>query len=146
READDRKDPEIKIVYGQTYPLLQHASIALVTSGTATLETALFRVPQVVCYHVAGGRLINFVFERFFQVPYISLVNLIAGREVVQEFFGARFSHQQIRDELEKLIRNDLYRNKMLEGYDAVISTLGSPGASARTARLIAESLSEIMP
>jgi lipid-A-disaccharide synthase len=140
---DHHNSPAIKIVYNQTYPLLQHASVALVTSGTATLESALFRVPQAVCYYVAGGRLVNFVFERFFQVPYISLVNLIAGREVVQEFFGARFSYRQIRDELEKLIHNDLYRNKMLEGYDAVISTLGSPGASARTARLIVESLSD---
>jgi lipid-A-disaccharide synthase len=143
RQADDRSGgPAIRIVYNQTYPLLEHASVALVTSGTATLETALFRVPQAVCYHVAGGRLINFIFERFFQVPYISLVNLIAGREVVQELFGARLSHKRLCAELEKLIHDDLYRSRMLEGYDAVISALGSPGASARTARLIVESLS----
>ncbi|HCC51321.1 MAG TPA: lipid-A-disaccharide synthase [Porphyromonadaceae bacterium] len=129
------------IVYGQTYHLLRHASVALVTSGTATLEAALFRVPQVVCYYVGGGRLVNFVFDHFFHVPFISLVNLIAGKEVVQELFGARFSYQKIRDELEKIMDNTAYRNEMLEGYDRVISILGKPGASGRTAQLIVESL-----
>jgi lipid-A-disaccharide synthase len=133
--------PAIKIIYNQTYPLLRHASVALVTSGTATLETALFRVPQAVCYYVAGGRLVNFVFNRFFHIPYISLVNLIAGKEVVQELFGIRFSHKKIYAELKKIIDNDHYRNEMLEGYDSVISTLGKPGASVRTAKLIVESL-----
>ena len=129
------------IVYGQTYHLLRHASVALVTSGTATLEAALFRVPQVVCYYVGGGRLVNFVFDHFFHVPFISLVNLIAGKEVVRELFGARFSYQKIRDELEKIMDNTAYRNEMLEGYDRVISILGKPGASGRTAQLIVESL-----
>ncbi len=129
------------IVYGQTYHLLRHASVALVTSGTATLEAALFRVPQVVCYYVGGGRLVNFVFDHFFHVPFISLVNLIAGKEVVQELFGVRFSYQKIHDELEKIMDNTAYRNEMLEGYDRVISILGKPGASGRTAQLIVESL-----
>jgi lipid-A-disaccharide synthase len=130
-----------EIVYGQTYRLLRHASVALVTSGTATLETALLRIPQVVCYYVGGGRLVNFVFDRFFHVPFVSLVNLIAGKEVVPELFGARFSHRRIRDELRKIMDNDRYRNEMLEGYDHVISLLGRPGASARTATLIVKSL-----
>lgn len=133
--------PGRAIVYGQTYHLLRHASVALVTSGTATLEAALFRVPQVVCYYVGGGRLVNFVFDHFFHVPFISLVNLIAGKEVVQELFGARFSYQKIHDELEKIMDNTTYRNEMLEGYDRVISILGKPGASGRTAQLIVESL-----
>lgn len=130
-----------KIVFGQTYDLLAHAHAALVTSGTATLETALFHVPQVVCYHVAGGRLVNFVFEHFFHVPYISLVNLIAGREVVRELFGAKFSFKNIYNELKNIIEKSAYRNDMLEGYDSVIAALGKPGASQRTARLIVESL-----
>lgn len=73
-------DADVKIVFGKTYPLLSHSDAALVTSGTATLETSLFRVPQVVCYYVAAGRLASFIFCHFFHTKYISLVNLIAGR------------------------------------------------------------------
>lgn len=132
------------IVFGDTYGLLSHARVALVTSGTATLETALFRVPQVVCYHFAGGRLVNFVFDRFFHVPYISLVNLIAGREVVQELFGAKFSFKRIHNELKRIIEEEAYRKKMLAGYDTVITALGKPGASEKAARLIVESLQQV--
>ena len=134
--------PGAKIIYGQTYDLLEHASAALVTSGTATLETTLFRVPQVVCYHTGGGRLANFIFEHFFHVPYISLVNLIAGKEVVRELFGANFSRPKIREELTRILEDHTYRNKMLEEYDRVISLSGPPGASARTANLIVACLS----
>lgn len=133
---------QAEIIYGQTYGLLEHASVALVTSGTATLETALFRVPQVVCYYVSGGKLVNFIFRHFFHVPYISLVNLIAGKEVVQELFGAKFSYKTIHAELRRIVEDKSYRNKMLEGYDRVISILGEPGASERAARLIFTSLS----
>lgn len=125
------------LVFGQTYPLLSHSRVALVTSGTATLETALFRVPQVVCYKVIGGKLANFVFEHFFHTPYISLVNLIAGREVVQELFGARFSEEQIEAELSRILHDTDYRSSMLQGYDDIIRELGSAEASARTASLI---------
>ena len=99
-----------KIVFGKTYDLLQHSRAALVTSGTATLETSLFRVPQVVCYYVVAGPLASFIFRNFFHTKYISLVNLIAGREVVQELFGARFSYQQIHDELGKILHDTAYR------------------------------------
>ena len=132
-----------KIVYGQTYDLLAHAAVALVTSGTATLEAALFRVPQVVCYRIGGGRLINFVFERFFHVPYISLVNLIAGREVVPELFGANFSVRNISEALRRIVvDDDACRRNMLEGYDRVIALLGAAGASARAAERMTACLS----
>lgn len=130
-----------RIVFGKTYDLLQHSRAALVTSGTATLETSLFRVPQVVCYYMPGGALVNFIFRHFFHTPYISLVNLIAGREVVQELFGSRFSKQQIHDELERIIHDTPSRSEMLEGYDEVIRLLGKPGASRRTAELIFQAL-----
>ena len=130
-----------KIVFNQTYALLQHSEVALVTSGTATLETALFRVPQVVCYYVTTGRLASFIFKHFFHTKYISLVNLIAGREVVQELFGARFSNVQIQTELERILKDTAYRKSMLEGYDEVIRILGEPGASERAARLIVKAL-----
>lgn len=134
-------DSPARIVYDKTYSLLQHSEVALVTSGTATLETALFRVPQVVCYYVMAGRLASFIFHHFFHIPYISLVNLIAGREVVRELFGARFSEANIREELERLTCDTAYRERMLEGYDTVIRRLGAPGASREAARLIVDAL-----
>ena len=130
-----------KIVFGKTYDLLQHSRAALVTAGTATLETSLFRVPQVVCYYVVAGPLASFIFRNFFHTKYISLVNLIAGREVVQELFGARFSYQQIHDEVGKILHDTAYRQQMLDGYDEIIQMLGKPGASQRTAELIYQSL-----
>lgn len=131
----------VAILFNKTYPLLQHSEAALVTSGTATLETSLFRVPQAVCYYTPAGKLASFIFRHFFHTKYISLVNLIAGREVVQELFGARFSKQQILDELGRILGNAAYRREMLDGYDEVIHILGKPGASGRTAELIYTSL-----
>lgn len=130
-------DGSVRILFQQTYPLLQHSDAALVTSGTATLETALFRVPQVVCYYVPAGRLVSFIFRHFFHTPYISLVNLISGKEVVQELFGARFSEENITTELKRIIHDKTYRETMLQNYDEMIRILGKPGASARTAELI---------
>ena len=126
-----------KIIFGQTYPILAHASCALVTSGTATLETALFRVPQVVCYYIAGGWLVDFVFKHFFQITSISLVNLIAGCEVVKELFGKRFTCPSVHSELSRIINDATYRATMLEKYDRIISVIGKPGAADRTAQLI---------
>jgi len=103
------------IVFDQTYRLLQQSKAALVTSGTATLETALFRVPQVVCYKTPVKKLVRFVFTHFFHIKYISLVNLIADKTVVQELFADSFSCQSIREELNKIIRVEAYRNTMLE-------------------------------
>lgn len=130
-------DGSVRILFQQTYPLLQHSDAALVTSGTATLETALFRVPQVVCYYVPAGRLVSFIFRHFFHTPYISLVNLISGKEVVQELFGARFSEENITTELKRIIHDKTYRESMLQNYDEMIRILGKPGASIRTAELI---------
>lgn len=130
-----------QVVFGETYPLLQHSSLALVTSGTATLEAALFRVPQVVCYYTPVGKLVSFVFRNFFHTKYISLVNLIADKEIVQELFGERFSKEAINRELDLLANNAEYRTEMLNGYDTIIRDLGKPGASSRTASLIHEAL-----
>ncbi|MDR1779666.1 MAG: lipid-A-disaccharide synthase [Tannerella sp.] len=133
----------VSIVFGQTYALLAHSEIALVTSGTATLETALFRVPQVVCYYFAGGWMVNFIYRHFFQAPYISLVNLIGGREIVKELFGAKFSRRRIFRELTQLVDDAEYRRKMVDGYDEIIATLGRSGASRRAAQLIIADLTE---
>ena len=131
------KGSSARIVFNQTYPLLSFSHAALVTSGTATLETGLFRVPQVVCYSVIGGKLANFVFRHFFHTPYISLVNLIGGKEIVQELFGGRFTEEQIDAELNRILHDKAYREQMLEGYDAIIKELGMAGATQRAARLI---------
>ena len=132
-----RRDALPEIVFDRTYELLAHAHVALVTSGTATLEAALFRVPQVVCYAVGGGRLANYVFDHFFRVPYISLVNLIVGEPVVPELFGGRFTRQRITDALAPLIDDTPERRQMLNGYDRMIQRLGPTGASRRAARII---------
>lgn len=128
---------EVKVVFGQTYELLSHADAALVTSGTATLETALFRVPQVVCYHTPVGRLIAFLKQHVLKVKYISLVNLIAGREVVRELVADTMTVAQIRTELGRILTDERWRREMLEGYADVAARLGEPGAPAKAARLI---------
>lgn len=135
------KGHRVKIVFGKTYDLLAHSKAALVTSGTATLETSLFRVPQVVCYYTPAGKLASFIFRHFFHTKYISLVNLIAGREIVQELFGDRFSLSQIAGELERILHDNVYISAMQQGYDEVITSLGEPGASRRTAELILHAL-----
>lgn len=134
---------QVDVLFGQTYSLLTYSRAALVTSGTATLETALFRIPQVVCYYVKGGSLVNFVFNHFFHIPYISLVNLIAGKEVVKELFGALFSEENIRRELQQIIEDGDKRIAMLKEYDRIIQLLGQPGAAERTAQLIYQSLKD---
>lgn len=126
-----------RILFKQTYSLLHHSQYALVTSGTATLETALFRVPQVVCYSVRGGKLANWVFAHCFHVPFISLVNLISGKKVVQELFGGLFTEERIDKELGKLINNASYRKKMLDEYEEMAGILGGPGAAKSAAKLI---------
>ncbi|MDH6313437.1 lipid-A-disaccharide synthase [Parabacteroides sp. PFB2-10] len=136
-----RSYPNVKILFNQTYTLLQHSCATLVTSGTATLETALFLVPQVVCYYTPVGHLVSFVFHRFFGVDYISLVNLIAGKTVVKELFGKGFKLERIRQELDRLINDTDYRNQMIFDYEEVVRALGAPGASQRAAKLIVESL-----
>ena len=135
------KGYQAQIVFGQTYRLLQQSKAALVTSGTATLETALFRVPQVVCYKVPAGKIAHFIFTRFFHIRYISLVNLIAEKELVKELFAKYFSMQNIHDELSRILTDTAYRQRMQEGYDDVIRILGKPGASERAAQVIVGSL-----
>ena len=128
---------EVRIVFGQTYPLLTHAEAALVTSGTATLETALFRVPQAVCYHTPMGKIAAFLKRHLLKVRYISLVNLIADREVVRELVADTMTVAQMKAELHRLLADRDYRLRMLDGYDEIRARLGKTGAPAEAARLI---------
>jgi len=134
-------DTPCKIVFGQTYRLLEYAEAALVTSGTATLETALFRVPQVVCYETPIPHIVYWVFKNLLHTKYISLVNLIADKTVVQELFAKFFSVEAIRKETDKLLNDNDYRNQMLSEYDNIIRILGKPGASEHAAGIIIKKL-----
>ena len=127
---------QVQVVYNQTYDLLSKAHAALVTSGTATLETALFRVPQVVCYETPLPTIIGWLRKRVLKVKYISLVNLIADREVVKELVADSFSVKNIRQELTKILDGPA-RTAMLEGYEEVSRRLGDQSAPDNTARLI---------
>lgn len=131
------KGQEVRILYGQTYRLVSQAKAALVTSGTATLETALLRTPQVVCYNGEGGRLSYYLFKTFVKVDYISLVNLIFGGEVVKELMMHRLTERNILNELSRILYSERDREKMLRNYDEVIRRLGKPGASARFAKMM---------
>ena len=129
------KDIPVKIIFGQTYRLLQQADAALVTSGTATLETALFRVPQVVCYYTPVGKFISFLRRHILKVKFISLVNLVANQEVVRELVADTMTVANIRTELNAILNEKEYRKKMLSEYDRIIQILGPAGASEHAAR-----------
>ena len=129
------------IVFGQTYALLAKAHAALVTSGTATLETCLFGVPQVVCYKIPMPAVLGFLRRHFLKVKYVSLVNLVAGREVVKELLED-FSVANIRSQLEKILSGP-DRERMLEGYHEVKQALGDKKAPENAARLIVDTLKD---
>ena len=134
------RDSPVPVVHGQTYRLLRHSSAALVTSGTATLETALLRVPQVVCYSGEGGFLAYILFKLFVKVRYISLVNLIAGRPIVQELLMQQLTPRRLSRALS-LILTPPARSRLLLDYDEISRLLGPPGASSRVASHIIQSL-----
>lgn len=136
-------DAPVKLIDNDTYSLLMHAQAALVTSGTATLETALFDVPQVVCYETPVPRLIRFAFNHIIKVKYISLVNLIADREIVQELLADRFTVENIRRELMAILPGGSKREQMLADYRLVHKQLGTACAPDNAARLMIEILSK---
>lgn len=127
----------VMLMKDQTYALLSHSAAALVTSGTATLETALLDVPQVVCYETPVPHLIRFAFNHIIQVKYISLVNLIADREVVQELLADRFTVDNIAGELNRLLNNMSYRAKMLQDYADIRHRLGDDIAPDQAAKIM---------
>lgn len=132
---------DVEIVYGRTYDLLSSATAALVTSGTATLETALFRVPQVVCYFMQVRQFATFLRKILIKIPYISLVNLVAGREVVPELVAEKMTVAACRRHLASILPGGSAREAQLAGYEDVAARLGEPGAPNRAARLIVENL-----
>lgn len=131
---------DVDVVFGETYSLLSRAHVALVTSGTATLETALFGVPQVVCYAMSMPWLMKFIRPLLLRVPFVSLVNLIAAREVVPELIADGFSVERLRSELRRLLGGEA-RDAMLRGYDDVRRALGDRTAPAEAAAIIQQLL-----
>ena len=131
----------VTILFDQTYRLLQQAQAALVTSGTATLETALFRVPQVVCYYSAMGKLFSFLRKHLIQVPYISLVNLIANREVVKELVFESMTVLNMQTELQLLLNDPDTKANLQAGYEEVAKRLGPVGAPRHAATKIVKLL-----
>ena len=131
----------VRIVYNNTYPLLSHAVAALVTSGTATLETCLFGVPQVVCYRMIFPKLVALLRRILLKVKYISLVNLIADAEVVRELVADTFTVDNIRRELDAILPGSPARDVMLRGYDEISRRLGTSVAPDNAAQLIVKAL-----
>jgi len=131
----------IKVVFNQTYELLSYAEAGIIKSGTSTLESALFRLPQVVCYK-AGG--LSFAIgKRLVNVKYISLVNLIMDKPIVKELIQSDFTAENISEELKRLLNDTGYRNTMLSEYDELVKHLGGGGASSRIAKHLVLDASE---
>ena len=136
------QDGKCSVVRDQTLRLLQHSTAALVTSGTATLETALLRVPQVVCYYIKAGRLVSLARRLFLKVPFISLVNLVAGEEVVPELVAEQMTPQNVRRHLAAILPGGNAREAQLRGYERMATLLGEAGAPQRAAKIIVKTLS----
>ena len=131
----------VRVVKNKTYQLLSHTTAALVTSGTATLETALFNVPQVVCYETPLPKLIRYAFNHVLKVDYISLVNLVANKEVVPEMFADKFTIDGISNELYKIMPGQPARERMLAEYQEVLRELGSKVAPDEAASIMVDLL-----
>ncbi len=131
--------PNATIVFNETYALLANTHTAVVTSGTATLETALFKVPEVVCYK--GSQVSYMIARQLVKVKYISLVNLIMDREVVRELIQQECTATNIRAELDRLIGDENYRKAMKDGFEQLESILGGGGASAKVAQSLLKTI-----
>ena len=132
------KGNKTPLLLDQTYLLLIHSNAALVTSGTATLETALFDVPEVVCYK--GGRISYLIAKSLIKVKFISLVNLIMDREVVKELIQQELSSLNLKNELKKIL-DPVNQQRIKKDFQELKKRLGGPGASARTARIMYDDL-----
>lgn len=139
--------PNISIIYGKTYELLSHSSAALVTSGTATMEAALWGVPEVICYRASGltGTISYHLAKRLIgkKLKFIGIVNLVMEKEVVKELIQYQLTADNLSEELKKLMEDKTYRESILKNYKEINEKLGGPGASARAAKIISDFLNE---
>ena len=134
----------VSIVFEKTYRLLQQSSAALVTSGTATLETAILKIPQVVCYKMGGGKIAYNLFKHILKVKFVSLVNLIADQEIVKELLVHLFTTENVKNELDKILNDPDKRKQMLQGYAEVAERLGNPGAPQNAAKKIVATIKSL--
>lgn len=130
---------EAHIIYGETYSILANSDLAVVTSGTATLETALFKVPEVVCYK--GSEISYRIAKKLIKVEYISLVNLIMNKEIVKELIQRDCNPTLIRTEIDKLMHDPIYRKNMENAYDELEKILGGEGASKKVAQSLLKTI-----
>ncbi|MCK9640248.1 MAG: lipid-A-disaccharide synthase [Prolixibacteraceae bacterium] len=128
------KDRRIPVLFGKTYELLQQSRAAVVASGTATLETAVINVPQVVCYIMELGRFTSLLKKLFLNIQWFSLVNLVMDKEIVKEFFQEHCKPEAVAVELRKILEDDAYREEMLNNYKLMLAKLGPPGCADRAA------------
>lgn len=134
---------KIPIVWGKTYEILVHSRAAIVSSGTATLETAILNVPQVVVYQMTPNWLFMFLKKFFLKTRFVSLVNIILGREAVVELIQGDFTLKKVVHEMERIARNPENEKRMLKDYKDMMAKLGEPGASKRAAGLMVEKLKQ---
>lgn len=132
----------LPVVTGVTFELMSHSTAALVTSGTATLEAALLRTPQVVCYRANGSKLSYNLFKRILKIPYVSLPNLIAGNEIVKEMLLHHCTPDKVATELEKVLPTGIGHHAQLDGYTLMRDRLGNKKAATETATAIYKDLS----
>ena len=135
------QEKNIELAFNKTYDLLAQAKAALVTSGTATLEAALFEVPQTVCYK--GSKISYWIGKQLVKIKYISLVNLIMDKAVVKELIQDDFTEQKVGEELKALLEDTLYRNRILTDYEDLKKLLGGNGASERAAQIVYDFVSK---
>jgi lipid-A-disaccharide synthase len=139
---DILKDSGISLIFDQTYDLLKNSYAALVTSGTASLETALFNVPQSVMYRLEGGWLLHLLMKHIFlHVNWVSLPNLILGKEAVKEYLQVEMTVKNVRGELSRLLTGQDYRKKIIDDYSRLKKLMGDAGSSKRTATKMFELL-----
>ena len=135
------KEHNVKLLYNETYNIVNHSIASLVTSGTATLETALINTPQVVCYKTSGGRLFYNIAKSFLKIRFISLVNIIMDKTVVVELIQHFMNKQNIVKEMNKILKDQDYYDNMLNQYKELREKLGGEGASKRAAEIIVKEL-----
>lgn len=137
------KGKQVPIIWGKTYEILNHSRVAIVASGTATLETAILNIPQVVVYQLTPNWLFKYLKKFFLKTRWVSLVNIILGREAVTELIQSDFTLKNVVNELKKIIDNPENEKRMLADYKEMMVKLGEPGASKKAARLMVDKLKQ---
>ncbi len=132
----------VKVLWDKTYEIVQNSKAAMVASGTATLEVAILNTPQVVCYKMAGGAFFHLLGLIFITLKWVSLVNIILGREVVKELLQVNFKKKKLVAEMNCILNDAAYNQRILDDYSELMQKLGNPGASRHAAEKIWEKLS----